>query len=196
MKSFQFLLASILILVSNLSSARAQQTLISDPKADFLAELAMDSPNDQLLELVADVNYDGLPDVFLAYSISCKDTADVGDGYAWSLYVAQPGGGYFKAAVKDTSGHTSSNRLIDFRKDAYVIGYIPEIKQYGLLTLDEGMVAKSKGPQVRLRALVIVGNSTVQDIPIGVPVYDYASAPLKKRFPATLVPPVQTLPAR
>ncbi len=195
MKNTPMFTISAALLLLLLPAAYGQQTLITDPKADFLANSGP-GPTDQLFKLEADINHDGLPDVFLALSVDDKDTEEVGDSYSWILYIAQPGGGYIKAAQKDDSGNLITDGIVTFRKDAYFVGYIPEIKGYGLLTLDEGMAAKAKGPQVQLKAIVIVGNNAFQEVPVGKAVYDYAAAPLRKRFAATPTPPVQTLPAK
>ena len=137
----------------------------------------------KIYKLEADINYDGLKEVFLAVN---KSDPPEGDEVGWELYVAKPGGQYVLAGQKTDTGNQNTGPTFD--KNQYWIGVIPELHQFGLLHLSCG-----KGVQAncQLKAIVIDGDAW-KEIPIGEPVNAEKNyEQLAQRFPQTPTPAVQ-----
>ncbi len=140
----------------------------------------------KIYKLEADLNHDGLNEVFLAVN---KSDPPEGDDVGWELYIAKPDSQFVLAGEKKDTG-INQNAGVTFDKTQYWIGLIPEINGYGLLHLSCG-----KGGQAlcQLKAIVIEGDAW-KEIPIGEPVsaekeYDK----LAERFTVPPTPAVQEL---
>lgn len=178
------LLALTSILVPILSACAQWEQLTTNPVNHFkgfyeLSELT------KILKLEADINSDGLNDVLLA-PVHADETEDE---QSWLLYIGKPNGEYLLAGEATDSG-VEPNRGVNFRREQYKFGMIPEIGRHGLLHLSCGRGGQA---QCQLKAIVIEGGG-FKEIPIGQPVnaeenYDQ----LAQRFPQNPTPPVQEL---
>lgn len=157
----------------------------TDPVQDFTSDWDMEGV-EKIYKLEADINNDGLMDIFL--STGKSDPPEV-DELGWQLYIAKPGGSYVIAPQKTETGVNPSS-IPGFKKDQYKIGFIAEINGYGLLHLSCGRGGQAK---CQLKAIVIDGD-TWKEIAIGDPVnaeenYDQ----LAERFTTPPTPAVQEL---
>lgn len=174
------ILASIGALTFDLRAETA-----TDPVQNFKTEWDLEGVT-KIFKLEADINNDGLNEIFLSTGKSDPPGADE---LGWQLYVAKAGGGYVIAPLKTETGFDPSS-LSGFSRDQYKIGFIPEINGYGLLDLSCGRGGQAK---CQLKAIVIDGDAW-KEIPIGEPVsaeqnYDR----LAERFTTPPTPPVQEL---
>jgi hypothetical protein len=168
-----------------LCSGSCFSQVVTDPKQDFISRL---DPivGDTYEKLEADFNNDGRADI--AYTAaSLKNEFEFGERYSWDIYIKITGG-YKRIGSKDSEGYVSTDFMIDFRKDRYWIGMIPELNAYGLLTMTEGGIKQKGEPKGRLKALLFDADG-VRTVNVGSETTDIES--LKRRFPKILTPPVQ-----
>ena len=123
---------------------------ITDPLADFLASFERNT-GDKVYRLKCDIENNGGEAVFLAYSHDIDSDGDCG----WTLYLKR-NGVYIRATGINESGNIVDYLSPTFNIHRYVIGNIPELSQFGLLT-SEVSLGRTGGTQ--LRAVVIIGNS-------------------------------------
>lgn len=180
MKTTTLISFLLLLLCSNKSFSQ----IITDPKQDFLSRL---DPvvGDTYQKLEADFNNDGQMDV--AYTAaSWKNDSEVGESYGWDFYLKITGG-FTRLGWKRSNGSPDLNITVDFRKDAYWLGFIPELNAYGLLSISQGFKQKGE-PKAELFAILFTA-TTVEKVAVGSATTDIES--LKKRFPKILTPPVK-----
>lgn len=177
--------SALILLSALLSVAAALGQTVTNPQQDFRNTWDMTGVT-AIYTLQADLAHNGLTDVLI--STGTVGDAASADDFGWQLYIAQPGGGYVIAGQKTATG-INQNMCVNFKKDQYFIGYIPEVGTYGLLYL-----ACGRGGQAlcQLHAITIDANSFT-DTPIGQPAnaetnYDT----LAKRFHSPPTPAVQT----
>lgn len=176
-------IASLLFL---LCSTRGYSQIVTDPKQDFIGRLDPVS-GDTYQKLEADFNNDGQIDV--AYTAaSWKNDSEVGESHGWDFYL-KVAGGFRRLGLKLSDGSADLNATVDFRKDAYWLGFIPELNTYALLSMSQGFKQKGK-PKAGLFAILFTG-TTVEKVAVGSATTDIES--LKKRFPKILTPAVQSV---
>ena len=157
----------------------------TDPVQNFRDTWDMEGVT-RIFKLEADINNDGLSDIFLSTGKSDPPEADE---LGWQLYIAKTGGSYVIAPQKTDTGVNPSS-IPGFKKEQYKIGFIPEINGHGLLHLSCGRGGQAK---CQLKAIVIDGDAW-KEILIGEPVnaeenYDQ----LAERFTDPPTPAVQEL---
>jgi len=159
---------------------------ITDPVQDFKNQWDLTGVT-KIYKLTADINHDGINDVFL--STGQSDPPDDKD-YSWQLYIGQTGGTYIAASGQVTDSGVNPSVIPSFNKTQYWIGLIPELNRYGLLHLDSGTGGQAL---CQLKAIVIEGDGWAELL-IGDPVnaeQNYST--LAQRFSATPTPAVVEL---
>lgn len=175
----------ILALTLLLSGVAAATETTDNPEQYFRYHWDLEGAT-KIFKLAADINNDGLTDVFLATD---KSDPPEESQTGWEFYIAKTGGQYVVAGQKTDTG-INENTGVSFDKTQYKIGWIPEINGYGLLHLTCGRGGQAK---CQLKAIVIDGDAW-KEIPIGEPVnaeqnYDQ----LAERFTTPPTPAVQEL---
>lgn len=179
MKTLQLTLGLLIL------TAVSHAQIITDPKQDFLARLEPVS-GDTYKKLEADFNNDGKMDVAYTAASLHNDQA-LGEFHGWDVYLGVEGG-FRLCPPKDADGLPRPEQMAIFRKDRYWLGIIPELNQFGLLTLHEGGVKQKGKLKAQLQALLFDADG-VRTVDIGSPTTDIES--LKRRFPKVLTPAVQ-----
>lgn len=163
---------------------------IADPLADFLARYHRD-PGEKVYRLTCDIDHDGNMDVFLAYSSNIEEDGDCG----WTLYL-QRGGAYINASALDENGDADYSQSPVFNIHRYVIGMIPELGKWGLLTSE---VSTGQNGGTQLRAVIVQGNA-FQMVDVGsfspsmpTPTPSPGSTPTPSRFPSPPTPAIEEL---
>lgn len=157
----------------------------TDPVQNFKNEWDMEGVA-KIYKVEADINNDGLSDIFLSTG---KSDPPEPDEMGWQLYIAKPGGNYVIAPQKTETGVNPSS-IPSFKKNQYKIGFIAEINGYGLLHLSCGRGGQAK---CQLKAIVIDGDSW-KEIPIGEPVNaEQNYEQMAERFATPPTPAVQEL---
>ena len=181
------ILKSLLLSLVIASPAIAQ---ITDPASHFV-RTEQHNDSDRFYKLEIDINNDGKKDILMT------STQDVMEGdpnyFSWTLYLATDHG--FAVAGENRKGFIDETGRFGFRMNNYYIGYIPEIKEYGLLVMDVSLPSRDERVKQKatLRAIVIEGNGWVEHrIGNSVNVDDKAAyQALLRRFPNPPVPPIQ-----
>ena len=178
------LLPILIVAIAALATPVVAETT-TDPVQNFKNEWDMEGVT-KIYKLEADINNDGLTDIFL--STGKSDPLEP-DELAWQLYIAKPGGSYVIAPQKTETGFNPGS-IPGFKKDQYKVGFITEINSYGLLHLSCGTGGQAK---CQLKAIVIDGDAW-KEIPIGEPVNAEENyKQLAKRFTTPPTPAVQEL---
>ncbi len=182
----KYIILVMLSCLGALTTARLHaQTTTTNPLQHFKSDVDLDGVT-KIYKLEVDINNDGLKEVFL--STGKSDPPDV-DEFAWTLYVAKPGGQYVLAGEKTDTG-VRENAGVGFKKDQYWVGLIPELNRYGLLYLSCGRGGQAK---CQLKAIVIEGDA-FKEIAIGQPVSAETNAEqLAQRFANPPTPAVLEL---
>jgi len=180
-----------LVVVIFLGSRLMYSQDIVDPVADFSAKYEGKS-GDKIYRLVCDLENNGKPDIFLAYSSSLESDGDCG----WVLYLNR-NGKYITAPGLTEHGGTDSTLGITFNIKRYKIGNIAELDKWGLLT-SETSTGVNNGTQ--LKAIIVEGN-TFKMVDVGsyqlytgpTPTPSPGSTPVPSRFPNPPVPAIEEL---
>lgn len=129
---------------------------------EFVSTMGL-KDDEGVMWVVADINGDGNEDLLI--TSQSQNEAENGDerDYNWAVYSGAADGRLTKATTL-LDGIKQGSQTI--RMDRYWVGYIPEIKNHGLLHLVSGMGGHA---MCQLHALILTGE-TFTDVPIGEPV--------------------------
>lgn len=138
MKSLRLILTIVLApLYSTLGVD--QPNVVTDPVADYIARhkddfRKDDEKNEHVIELEIDIDHDGKKDLLLAsQKSSLFDSEYKNSVYVWDMYRKLSDGQYALIDQKKSSDETVKGQSIDLDPDKIYVGYIDEIKAWGIL---------------------------------------------------------------
>ena len=124
--------------------------ITTNPLADFLARYHREA-HEKVYRLVCDIDNDGNPDVFLSYASNIDKDGECG----WVLYLRRDTN-FIDAAGLTKDGIPDSSLSPTFCVYRYVIGSIPEINAWGLLTSE---ISTGTNGGTQYKAIIVQGNA-------------------------------------
>jgi hypothetical protein len=178
------------LLSLSLFSVRVLMAQIADPVRYYIKGEEPD-PSDKFYKLEIDMTGDGKKDILMTSTQAQSDSDS--KYFAWTLFLATKNG--YAQLGENQNGFIDETSIFGFRMDKYFVGYIPEVKQWGLLVMDVTIPNRDETikQKATLRAIVVRGNGWVQhQIWPSIDLDDKSAYDaLLKRFPNPPIPPIQ-----
>lgn len=147
MKSFTKSVAYSIVILTLASVLCLKAEDVSDPIPWFATHYGH-KDDDKIIFIRVDLDHDGHLDYLVAYE---SDIDRKVDDCAWTVFLAR--NGHYIVAGEKLGPKVRHPGIMDFGMDHYFIGFIPELKKYGVLT-----AVISKAGESQLIAYILEGD--------------------------------------